>query len=159
MGGGTDDGYGPINYAHVAYLDAGRYYIDWFKSGKPPRITRDRLFYFYRTEPKEAPGKQLSASEVQKGVKSISGADALEDSVSATCFLTHPAQLTFHSGAASRAFVTAGGHPPCPNALRAWRATVYADPQRAYALLDKTDEHEIMDRQGITRYNYFAGEA
>lgn len=156
MGGGTDDGYGPINYVHVAYLDAGRYYIDWFKSGKLPRITRDRLFYFYRTEPKAAAGKQLSASEVQKGVKSISGADALEDSV----LFPHP------SGAADvpqrRGFPrvrSAGGHPPCPNALRAWRATVYADPQRAYAILDKTGEHEIMDRQGITRYNYFAGEA
>ena len=158
MGGGTDDGYGPINYAHVAYLDAGRYYIDWFKSGKPPRITRDRLFYFYRTEPKAAAGKQLSASEVQKGVKSISGADALEDSVFATCFLTHPAQLTFHSGAASRAFVLPAGihHVQMPFALGAQRFTL---TRNGRTLLDKTGEHEIMDRQGITRYNYFAGEA
>ncbi len=158
MGGGTDDGYGPINYAHVAYLDASRYYIDWFKTGKPPRITRDRLFYFYRPEPKSASGKQLSASEVSKGVKAISGVEGLEDSVFVTCFLTNPAQVTIHSGATSRTFDLAEGihHVEIPFALGAQRFTL---TRNGHTLLDKTGEHEIADRQGVTRYNYFAGEA
>ncbi|MDQ2800265.1 MAG: glycoside hydrolase family 71 protein [Armatimonadota bacterium] len=158
MGGGTDDGYGPVNYAHVAYLDASRYYIDWFKTGKPPRITRDRLFYFYRPEPKSAAGKQLSAREVEKGVKSIDGADRLEDSVFATCFLAKPALLTIHSGTTSRAFVIPAGihHVDMPFALGAQRFTL---TRNGHTLLDKTGEQEIADRQGVTRYNYFAGEA
>lgn len=158
IGGGTDDGYGAVNYAHVAYLDASRYYIDWFKSGKQPRITRDRLFYFYRAEPKSAAGKQLSGSEIQKGVKAISGVEGLADSVFATCFLTKPARLTIHSGAAVHTFILPAGvhHVETPFALGAQRFTL---TRNGRTLMDKTGEHEIADRAGETRYNYFAGEA
>jgi len=158
MGGGTDDGYGPINYAHVAYLDASRYYIDWFKTGRPPRIQRDRLFYFYRPEPKSAAGKQFSASEVQKGVKSISGVEGLADSVFVTCFLAKPAKLMIHSGATARTFVLPAGvhHVETPFALGAQRFTL---TRNGHVVKEKTGEHEIADRHGETRYNYFAGEA
>ena len=158
LGGGTDDGYGPVNYAHVAYLDASRYYIHWFKTGKKPRITQDRMFYFYRTEPKAAAGKQLSQKETQSGVKAISGVEGLEDSVFVTCFLAKPAQLTIHSGATSRSFILPVGihHVKMPFTLGAQRFTL---TRNGRTLMDKTGEQEIADRQGVTRYNYFAGEA
>ena len=159
LGGGTDDGYGPVNYAHVAYLDASRHYIDWFKTGKQPRITRDRLFYFYRTEPKSAAGRQLSNSEIQKGVKAISGVEGLADSVFATCFLAKPAKLTIRSGDdAPHTFVLPAGvhHVGAPAALGEQRFTL---TRNGRTLMDKTGEQKIADRQGITRYNYFAGEA
>lgn len=158
IGGGTDDGYGPINYAHTAYLDASRYYIDWFKTGRQPKITQDRLFYFYRTEPKSAAGKQFSASEVQKGVKAISGVEGLADSVFVTCFLAKPAKLTIHSGAAVHTFVLPAGvhHVETPFAPGAQRFTL---TRNGHVVKEKTGEHEVSDRQGETRYNYLAGEA
>ncbi len=155
---GNDPGIGAINYSHVAYLDAGRYYIDWFKKGKPPEITQDRLFYFYRTEPKAAAGKQLAPGEIQRGLKTISGADALEDNVYVTCFLTKPARLTIHSGDTSRAFIVPAGvqHITLPFSLGSQRFTL---TRNGRVVLQKTGEHEIADRQGETRYNYFSGEA
>lgn len=156
--GGSDPGSGTINYAHVAYLDASRYYIDWFKTGRRPKITQDRLFYFYRTEPKAATGKQFAASETQRGIKTISGADRLEDSVFVTCFLVKPARLTIHSGPTTRTFVVPAGvhHVNMPFSLGTQRFTLTRDGQ---VVKEKSGEHEIADRQGETRYNYFAGEA
>ena len=158
IGDGNDPGYGPINYAHVAYLDASRYYIDWFKSGKQPRITQDRLFYFYRTEPKAATGKQFAASEMRRGIKAISGSDGLEDSAFVTCFLAKPARLTIHSGATARAFIVPAGvhHFSMPFALGAQRFTL---TRNGRVVKEKIGEHAVADRQGETRYNYFAGEA
>jgi len=158
IGDGGDPGYGPINYAHVAYLDASRYYMDWFKTGRRPKITQDKLFYFYRTEPKAAGGKQFAANETQRGIKAISGADGLEDSVFVTCLLTRPARLTIRSGGTVRAFVVPAGvqHVSMPFALGAQQFTL---TRNRHVVKDKTGEHEIADRQGETRYNYFAGEA
>jgi hypothetical protein len=40
---------------HVGYLDAMRYWIDWYKAGAPPAIGADRLFYCYRLAPAAVP--------------------------------------------------------------------------------------------------------
>ena len=155
---GDNPGFGAINYSHVAYLDASRYYIDWFKTGRPPRITQDRLFYFYRMEPKAASGRQFAPDEAQRGMKTISGADALEDNMYVTCFLTRPARLTVHSGDTARTFAVPAGvqHVAMPFDLGAQRFTL---TRNGRAVLQKIGEQEIADRQGETRYNYFAGEA
>lgn len=155
---GSSNSFGTINYSHVAYLDASRYYIDWFKTGKRPRITQDKLFYFYRTEPKAATGKQFAPNETERGLTAISGADTLEDHVYMTCFLTKPARLTIHSGSASRAFVVPAGihHVEMPFSLGEQRFTLTRNDRM---VKEKTGEHQIVDRQGETRYNYFAGEA
>jgi glucan endo-1,3-alpha-glucosidase len=39
--------WGPL-LAHVGFLDASAYFIDWFKTGVAPAIQNDRIFYFYR---------------------------------------------------------------------------------------------------------------
>jgi glucan endo-1,3-alpha-glucosidase len=155
---GGNDGYGRINYSHVAYLTASRYYIDWFKTGHPPKMVEDRLFYFYRTEPKSATGKQFFPNEMKAGMKSISGVETLKHSVFATCFLTRPALLTIHSGDTVATFVMPAGvhHVSTPFALGTQRFTL---SRSGHVLKDKTGEHMITDRQGETRYNYFAGEA
>lgn len=156
-GNGNSD-FGTINYSHVAYLDASRYYIDWFKTGIAPQITEDKIFYFYRTEPKAATGKQFSLAESKRGLKEISGAKDLQDKVFVTCFLTKPAQLIIHSGTTSQTFNVQAGmnHIEMPFALGVQRFVLARVGQ---ILLDKTGEQTIVDRSGETRYNYFAGEA
>ena len=155
---GTNDGFGPINYSHVAYLDASRYYIDWFKSGRRPRITHDQVFYFYRTEPKTASGKQFAAAEAARGVKEIDGWQTLEDRIYVTAFLTKPATLRMHSGTSSEDFPLAAGvsHASMPFQPGTPRFQLLRNAQ---TLIDKWGEQAIADRQGETRYNYFAGQA
>lgn len=156
--GGTDDGFGPVNYSHVAYLDASRYYIDWFKTGVQPTITDDQLFYFYRPEPKSAAGQHLTRSEIERGIQNIQGAITLQDKLFVTTFLTAPARLTIYSGKKMQAFNLSVGiqHIDMPYELGQQRFVLQRDGK---VLIDKVSEFEIKDRAGISQYNYFAGNA
>jgi len=144
-------------YSHVAYLDASRYYIDWYKTGKQPTIAKDRLFYFYRVEPKSATGKELTETEIARGIK-VNGVEKLKDSVFATVFLTKAATLTLSSGPNRQVFeLSAGVHDvSIPFALGRPHFLLKRGGQ---TLVDRDGEQEIADRQGATSYNYFAGEA
>lgn len=44
---------GTSNYfhSHAGAADLMRYYIQWFKTGKEPRIAHDTIYWFYRTQP------------------------------------------------------------------------------------------------------------
>lgn len=57
-----------------------------------------------------------------------------------------------------RAFIVPAGvqHVSMPFALGAQQFTL---TRNGRMVKDKTGEHEVADRQGKTRYNYFAGEA
>ncbi|MDR3707804.1 MAG: endo-1,3-alpha-glucanase family glycosylhydrolase [Capsulimonadaceae bacterium] len=144
-------------YSHAAYLDASRYYIDWYKSGKRPAIKSDKLYYFYRVEPKSASGRQYMDIEKREKM-TIAGVDKLEDKIFATCFLTKPAQLTITSGVLRQTFALAAGihHVAMPFAPGAPHFTL---ARGTAILIDKTGEQVIADRNGATSYNYFAGSA
>jgi hypothetical protein len=156
--GGKDEGFGPVNYSHVAYLDASRYYIDWFKTGIQPTIVEDKLFYFYRPEPKAATNQQFSPSEVAQGIQDIQGANTLQDKVFVTSFLTAPAKLTIYSGEKSQTFDLPMGvqHTETPYEFGQQRFVLKRNSE---VLIDKLGEFEVKDREGISRYNYFAGSA
>lgn len=40
-------------HTHVGYAQLLKYFIDWYKNGKQPPITIEKLFYFYCTQPKD----------------------------------------------------------------------------------------------------------
>ncbi|MBN8709927.1 MAG: glycoside hydrolase family 71 [Verrucomicrobia bacterium] len=88
--------------SHVAFLDASRYYIDWFKTGKAPEITRDQLYYFYRPHPSSLEGIVEYRPHGRAELKGKSGKpkfwEKLEDRIYATAFLTAPARLTVKCG-------------------------------------------------------------
>ena len=153
----TNPDFGSINYAHQAYLDASRYYIDWFKTGRPPLIREDRVFYFYRPEPKSAVGK-LSSAEAQRGLQKIDGAQQLQDKIFVSAFLSAPARLTILSGQTAQRFDLAAGvqHVSMAYALGAQRLRL---ERGGKVLWEKTTEHEVKERGGESKYNYFAGEA
>ena len=78
---------------HVAYLDASKYYIDWFKTGKKPVLTKDQLFYFYRLHPKSEKS-DISFSGIEgKGLPK--GINGLKDNVYVSAFLLNPGQVSF----------------------------------------------------------------
>ena len=143
--------------SHVAYLDASRYYIEWFKTGKPPAISKDELFYFYRLHPASLPITVNPADETG-GHGRPQGADALLDHLFVTVFLTAPAQLTLHSGDTSKVFDLPAGvhHVSMPFASGIQRFVLQRDGRPVF---DKTGEHEISSTDAATRCNVFSGSA
>ncbi len=141
--------------SHEGYLDASRYYMDWFKTGTPPSITRDQIYYFYRLHPKKLEGVNKPG---YKGTDHPSGWKVLEDDVYVTTFLTAPARLTIHSGSTVKSF-------DLPAGVRHVRLPFAAGPQRfvlerdGAMLIDKTGEHEISATDAWGNFNYFAGGA
>ena len=161
--------FGKINYDHVAYLEASLYYMDWFKTGVQPKITKDKIFYFYRTEPKAATGQHMAPDEVKRGLKAIDGADSLQDKVFVTCFLTAPAQLFLFSGEGTGSAVSMATFS-APAGVSHFAMPFLATPtvagkqhfflkRNGKTLIDKIGEQPILDQNGVTRYNYFSGSA
>lgn len=139
--------------SHVAYLDASKYYINWFKSGVRPEITNDELFYFFRVEPKSIRGP-TGELEITK----FNGAEAFEDEIYVTTFLKSPADLKVVSGRTTQvAQVNAG--------VQHTRFRFQVGQQRflleraGKTLIDKVGEIEILDKGGATQFNYFGGSA
>ena len=149
--------YGGKMLSHVAYLDASRYYIEWFKKGVPPAISEDNLFYFYRLHPAALPITVKMADE-SGGHGRPQGADSLLDHLFVTVFLTAPAQLSLHSGPTTKKFeLPAGVHhvstPFKPGVQR------FVLRRNGATILTKKGEHEISRKDGTSRDNYFAGSA
>ncbi len=44
----------PVRYSHAGYLELSKRYISWYKTGVPPAIDQDALYYFYRIHSKNA---------------------------------------------------------------------------------------------------------
>ncbi len=76
---------------HVGYARLFKYFIGWYKNGKPPSAEDDELFVFYRTHAKDAVATQDQNPVYQYG--------SVLDDVYVTSILVHPAILVVHSGA------------------------------------------------------------
>ncbi len=141
---------------HAAYLDASKYYIDWFKTGRQPRITKDELYYFYRLHKKNI-RVPISPIDEKSDVGIPSGAEHLIDDVFVTLFLTRSAVLIVDSGDSQRAFHVAAGvqHISMPFKLGRQRFRLFRETKK---LIDKVGEHQISDK-GVGRFNYFSGGA
>lgn len=152
-----DGHFGPKLLSHAAYLDASRYYIDWFKMGFPPPIAQDELFYFYRLHPKSL-AVTVNAADAAAGLGRPGGADSLLDNVFVTAFLTRPATLTIHSGEQSKSYDLPAGvnHVSMPFAAGPQRFELQREGK---VVIRKTGEHAISATDGFSRFNYFAGSA
>ena len=128
--------------SHAGYLELGRYYIEWYKTGKQPPL-KDALFYFYRVQPKD------SAAKDDRPVKEFHG--PLEDVLYVTTMMTAAAELQVISGGKKSVHRLQPGirHLRIPFFSGAQRFTVY---RHGKAILNK-DGEPIADR--IERYDYF----
>jgi hypothetical protein len=75
----------------TGFYDLNAYYATWYLLGKPPSITHDVLYYFYRSEPTDA------ASPSQSAFKRGSDEPA-EDEIELLAFLTAPGSITISIG-------------------------------------------------------------
>jgi hypothetical protein len=79
-------------HSHAGSLALTSYFIEWYKCGKQPPIKNDRIYYFYRTQPKDlvAPNDPLGPVTDRWG-------DVLDDTF-VTTILTAPARLVVIGG-------------------------------------------------------------
>lgn len=84
------------------YAELLRYYIAWFKSGQEPRIERDALFWFYRTQPlaanARAPWKEDTKGHLRLFEKPWRLSPNTSDQIYLTTALTAPAEIEVRSG-------------------------------------------------------------
>ncbi len=136
---------------HDGYLAASRYYIDWFKKGKPPAIDDDRICYFYRLHPRTL------GHAFPEGRAFPSGVGNLLEGIFATVFLTSPGRFEMLLGRQSAAWdLPAGVHHlrapffspgvPCFRLLRDGKT-----------ILKHSGERAISDADDSSNFNYFSG--
>jgi glucan endo-1,3-alpha-glucosidase len=93
---------------HGGFLKASRYYMEWFRSGRAPRISEDRVFYFYRLHPK-ASRAIVDFNTMEFGRPRFF--ERLDDRIYLTTFLTEAAELTIRVGdSAQTIIIPAGAH-------------------------------------------------
>lgn len=80
----------PSTGTQFGFYDLAAYYINWFKTGTPPQIKRDALYYFYRTQSFQAKPdltKQTKPFDLDKA------SDPAADYIELLAFLTKPGAL------------------------------------------------------------------
>ena len=82
----------PVRYSHKGYLELSKRYIAWYKTGNPPPLNQDAIFYFYRTH-----GMNLPASNINEILVGWRTGD-IADLIYTTVYLTAPASLEIVSG-------------------------------------------------------------
>lgn len=142
--------------SHSAYLEASKYYIDWFKAGVPPHISTDQLYYFYRLAP-----MKLSATVTPKEFSDMGrpkNVSTLEDRVYVTAFLKYPATLIVEIGGDHSTFNLQAGLQNVDVPFELGRPT-FTLIRNGSVILKKTGEQEISDSDSSSRFNYFSGHA
>ena len=91
----------PHRYCHAGYTDLTKRYISWYKTGEPPAINQDILYYFYRIHSM----KLVATNDIP--VTWLLG--DVSDVVYNTLFLTAPAQLLVSSGTNSATYSLGAG--------------------------------------------------
>lgn len=106
-----------------SFLDVTSYYAQWFKTGAPPAITQDRIYFAYRNrsrwDGKAWDAKQNQWVDVTMGKWPFDQIhDDVRDAVYVTAFLTAPAELTVSLAGNDKTFsLPAGiGHAEVPQA-------------------------------------------
>jgi glucan endo-1,3-alpha-glucosidase len=150
-----DDRFGDL-LSHTGYLDASRYYIEWFKSGSKPAIMQDRLFYFYRLNPL-GQDHQYSpdAHDVSTPPRSR---EPLSSRIHVSVFLTARAVLAVSvQGSITRFDVPAGVTHVSVDARAGTPRFVLQ--REGKIIIDKTGEQAITANDFSGAYNYFSGSA
>lgn len=145
--------FGKRMLSHVAYLEASRPYIEWFKSGKRPEKWGDSLFYFYRLYPKSAQPAETPTPCTSRP----SGFYTLKDEIFLTVYLKSEATLLVHSPELHEIRLQPGeSHISVP--LRP-STPVFALKRDGRIILYKSAEFPISPFNDSSCFNYFSGSA
>jgi hypothetical protein len=89
----TESWLAPSQARGYAVVDVAAYYLQWFKTGTPPPIVRDALYYFHRRQRSDAP---YDPSRQTAGAIQPQG--AVTDDVELLAFLATPGTLVITQG-------------------------------------------------------------
>jgi hypothetical protein len=140
---------------HTAYLDASRYFIEWFKRGDAPEIERDVFYYFYRVHP--------IRTGLMKGEPTSSDTPPpplvrapLTAQIHVTAFLTEAAVLVIEQGGTHTTHKLCAGvnHVAVPASPGAPRFVLV---RNGNTIADKKGEESIRTDDYSGAFNYFSG--
>ncbi|WP_342933230.1 endo-1,3-alpha-glucanase family glycosylhydrolase [Paraburkholderia diazotrophica] len=140
---------------HCAYLEASRYFIDWFKRGAAPAIDQDKFYYFYRLHPMDA--KTTTGIGILSGVAAAPRSSTpLTAQIHVTTFLTEPAILTIIQGSAQTMHALPAGvsEVAVPSIPGVPRFTLI---RNGVTIADKKGEERICTMDFSGAFNYFSG--
>ena len=146
--------WGPL-LDHQAFLRASRYYIDWFKSSRPPVIEHPAIYYFYRLHAKTAYGIASPDTGEQGRPK---GWEKLVDAIHVTSFLPKPLTLVVTVGDHRQAKMLAAGVQHVSFDMTEGPVTITALDEQGQQIARKQLEFPITRLGQIGNFNYFAGE-
>jgi hypothetical protein len=86
-------------WSHRGAYEFIKRYIEWYKTGQEPDITKDKIFYMYRQHPKEMAAPPTDRCNTVDGYP-MSGTEDAADVIYITTELTAPADLTVTLGGA-----------------------------------------------------------
>ncbi|TDX02096.1 endo-1,3-alpha-glucanase family glycosylhydrolase [Dinghuibacter silviterrae] len=95
----------PSSGTQFLFYDLSAYYIQWFKTGREPRITRDTIYYCHRRDIFQ-PGKPPLPDD--KPLKLL-GTGMIQNQVEMIALLTQPAFLEIHQGSQVRSVRAGAG--------------------------------------------------
>lgn len=145
--------WGPL-LDHEAYLRASRYYIDWFKSSRPPPIEHPAIYYFYRLHAKSAYGIANPDTGEQGRPK---GWEDLTDAIYVTSFLPKSLDIELEIGDRHQAATLKAGVQHSRFEIAEGPITIKVlDQGRPVA--EKQLEFPITKLGQIGNFNYFTGE-
>lgn len=84
----------PSSQIHGAFYDLSAYYATWFKTGSPPKIVRDALYYFHRAQSMSA---APDLTKQKKAYEAVNGTTAVDD-IELVAMLTAPGTLEIAIG-------------------------------------------------------------
>jgi glucan endo-1,3-alpha-glucosidase len=152
----------PVRHPHVGYTELAKYFIQWYKIGKEPKIDHDKLVYIYRVHPKAAttaiappPADNTAAPPAPKPdpriVARVTDQHGVEDNLYVTTLLKSPAELRVTTGGIETKYQAPKGYTSfaIPFNVGAQHFALY----RKGKLLTEIDGEPIVAEP--TEYNFF----
>ena len=139
-------------WTHAGHAELNKYYIQWWKTGQPPAIEEDKLFYFYKNQFHDA--QALNPGGFENG--NFVPARQLADKIYVTTMLTAAARLTIHSGSKTTVY-------DVPAGIHHWDADMGAGTQHfnlvrnGKAVIDKTAEKTVEETPQYKTWSIFSG--
>lgn len=137
----------PSTSIRYSFYDLTAYYSTWFKTGKPPVIVRDALYYFYRVQPVAA------KADLTKQKKDFTITGKPVDEIELLAFLKAPGTLKISIGGKSF-------DKQCPAGINSFTVPLVNGRPEFSLLRDGTEvmkvtgAWEISDRITYTNYLY-----
>lgn len=140
---------------HLAYYELMKYYSSWYKCGAQPRITKDVVFFFYRTHPNAAVASNDASACNMGAIADNQKWGLVEDDIYVTTALTSAATLSVTTGGVEKTYDVPAGmtHTKIPFNTGAQIIAL----KRGSVTLDSLQGVDIVANPVIYNFNVYSG--